>query len=84
MRGIVLDVSDRKEASEAYRSLVENSLQGRLIIFQDSRAVLASQAASNIIGYSKEDLPILPSETCRRVRRVALRLRAQGCPAQAS
>jgi PAS domain S-box-containing protein len=53
--GVCTDVTAQKQASEAYRSLVENSIQG-LIIFQDSRAVLANQAASTIIGYSKEEI----------------------------
>jgi len=54
-RGVVIDMSAQKQASEAYRSLIDNSIQG-LLIFQDNQVVLANQAASAIIGYSKEEI----------------------------
>ncbi len=61
LRGIVLDMTAQKQASEAYRSLVENSIQG-LVIFQDNRAVLANKAISTISGYSQEEILAAPSE----------------------
>ncbi len=66
VRGIILDMTAQKQASEAYRSLVENSIQG-LIIFQDSRAVLANQAAAIITGYSKEEILAASSEKIMNV-----------------
>lgn len=60
-RGIVIDISAQKQASEAYRSLVENSIQG-LIIFQDNRAVLVNKAISTLSGYSQEEILAAPSE----------------------
>jgi len=61
LRGIVLDMTAQRQASEAYRSLVDNSIQG-LIIFQDNRAVLANKAVSILSGYSQEEILTAPSE----------------------
>lgn len=61
LRGIVLDLTAQKQASEAYRSLVENSIQG-LIIFQDNRAILANKAISTLTGYSREEILAAPPE----------------------
>jgi PAS domain S-box-containing protein len=61
LRGIVLDMTAQKQASEAYRSLIENSIQG-LLIFQDNRAVLANKAISALSGYDKEEILTAPPE----------------------
>jgi PAS domain S-box-containing protein len=50
-----------KESEEKYRRLVENSLQGMLII-QDFRIVFANQALAEISGYSIEELMSLPPD----------------------
>ena len=50
-----LDVSGRKQTEQAYRLLIEHSLQG-LIIFQGCRIVFANHTASEITGYSFAEL----------------------------
>jgi len=49
------DISERKKAEEAYRAIVDHSLQG-LMIVQDSRIVFSNQALANIVGYSVEEM----------------------------
>ena len=49
------DVTDRVRAEEAYRNLVDHSLQG-LVIFQDGLLVFANQAASEMTGFSQAEL----------------------------
>jgi len=55
------DVTDRKVFEEAYRVLVDQSLQG-LIILQDKRVVFANQAVADITGYSVEELKAMTTE----------------------
>jgi len=50
-----LDITDRKQLEEAYRSLVDNSLQG-LTIVQDGRMVFFNKAFRAITGYNEEEL----------------------------
>jgi len=59
--GVCTDVTAQRQVSEAYRSLVENSIQG-LVIFQDNRAVLANKAISVLSGYSQEEILAAPPE----------------------
>ncbi len=49
------EISDRKRAEEAYRTLVDHSLQG-LIIAQDERFVFANQAFADMSGYTVAEL----------------------------
>ncbi|MHC4241981.1 MAG: PAS domain S-box protein, partial [Planctomycetota bacterium] len=49
------DITERKRMEEAYRSLVDNSIQG-LAIVQDGRMVFINKAFTSITGYSREDL----------------------------
>ena len=49
------DVTDRVHAEEAYRNLVDHSLQG-LMIFQDGLLVFANQAAAEMTGFSQAEL----------------------------
>ena len=49
------DITERVEAETAYRSLVDNSLQG-LFIVQDGRIVFANRAATDVSGYADEEL----------------------------
>lgn len=53
--GIGLDITERQKAEEAYRVLVEGSLQA-LIIIQDKRIVFANPAAEALTGYSIDEL----------------------------
>jgi PAS domain S-box-containing protein len=58
---ICMDVTDRKRAEEAYRSLVDHSLQG-LAIFQDGRVVFANEAMAEIAGYTVEEIMAMSPE----------------------
>lgn len=53
--GLALDVTERKQAEEAYQILVDHSQQG-LAIFQNNRIVFANEALTEITGYSSEEL----------------------------
>jgi len=58
------DITERKRAEEAYRSLVDHSLQG-LAIFQDGRVVFANQAMAEIAGYTIDEMLAMPAEPLR-------------------
>jgi two-component system NtrC family sensor kinase len=49
------DITDRVQAEEAFRTLVEHSLQG-LFIFQGERIVYANPAAERMTGYTVSEL----------------------------
>ena len=51
--------------AEAYRALVDNSVQG-LMILQDGRVVFANHAAGEITGYAVVDMLVTPPEEVRR------------------
>ncbi len=53
--GVGRDITRIKQAEEAYRLLVDHSLQG-LILFQDQRIVFANDAMTTINGYSIEEM----------------------------
>ena len=58
IRGLVIntrDITDRIEAQNAYRSLVDYSVQG-LLIWQDLRVVFANPVSADISGLSVEQL----------------------------
>ncbi len=55
------DITERKQAEEAYRVLVDYSLQG-LIIVQDGRIVFANQTFAEMSGYTIEELLALLPE----------------------
>jgi PAS domain S-box-containing protein len=61
-----LDITERKQAEEAYRTLVDNSLQA-LVIFQDGRNVFANPAAAHITGYTQEELLAMSPEEANQV-----------------
>lgn len=56
-----LDITERKRAEEAYRNLVDHSLQG-LIILQNNRIVFANPIVVSIYGYTVEELLAMSSE----------------------
>ncbi len=51
----------KHKAEEAYRTLVDHSLQG-LAIFQDGRVAFANQAMAQITGYPVDEMLALPPE----------------------
>lgn len=54
-RGIFRDITEQKKVEEAYRALVENSLQG-LGIAQDSRVAFVNPTIAKMLGYTIEEL----------------------------
>jgi len=61
---IIRDITERKRAEEAYRSLVDHSLQG-LAIFQDGRIVFGNQAMTQVTGYTVDEMLAAPPEQVR-------------------
>jgi two-component system NtrC family sensor kinase len=59
--GVTRDITQRRRAEEAYRLLVDHSLQG-LVIFQEGRVVFANQAMPEISGYSVDEMLALTPE----------------------
>jgi two-component system, LuxR family, sensor kinase FixL len=55
----VTDITERKLAEEAYRTLVDSALQG-LVIVQDGRLVFANPAYCKMSGYTANELRALP------------------------
>ncbi len=53
--GSAEDITERKQAQEAFRTLVEQSLQG-LVVIQDYRIVFANTAAAEITGHTVQEL----------------------------
>ena len=62
--GVQRDITERKRAEEAYRSLVDHSLQG-LVIFQEGKAVFANQAMTEMAGYTIDEILALSAEQIR-------------------
>ncbi len=56
------DVTENKRAREAYRTLVDHSLQG-LAILQDEHIVFANHAMADMLGYRVEELLFSSPET---------------------
>jgi len=55
VRVIIVNISEKKKAEEAYRALVENSLQG-LVIIQGGKIIFANDPLVKMLGYSKKNL----------------------------
>jgi PAS domain S-box-containing protein len=55
------EISQRKQAVEAYHLLVDHSLQG-LAIFRDCRVLFVNQTMADMIGYPVEDILAMPAE----------------------
>jgi len=61
---ILENITERKKAGEAYRALVDYSLQG-LMIIQDERLVFANQAMAEITGYTVDEMQAMSSPQVR-------------------
>ncbi|MBN2538321.1 PAS domain S-box protein, partial [candidate division WOR-3 bacterium] len=57
--GAVKDITEQKRADEAYRQLVENSLQGLLVLASD-RILFANEAAAEVTGWPRDELVGMP------------------------
>ena len=88
--GVFSDVTERKQAEEAYRVLVESSLQA-LVIIQDQRIVFANPAAEVATGYTSKELMsmeypfqtlIYPEDLPERLERGAQFARGKTVPPQ--
>ena len=55
------DVTRQRNAEEAYRTLVDNSLQG-LVILQYERAVFVNQTLADMLGYSVDEMLAMSQE----------------------
>lgn len=60
IRGIIVDISDRKRVEEAYRALVDHSIQG-FIIIQDMRVVFFNRQFLRGSGFTADELLCLSS-----------------------
>ncbi len=58
---VLNDVTEQKRVEEAYRALVEHSLQG-LCIIQDGRVAFANTALAGMFGYTNEELTAMTPE----------------------
>lgn len=91
IEGTLQDVTARKETEDAYRQLVDQSLQGILIV-QNARFVLANRAASEIFGLSVNQLTALsleglaklvhPDDRAQVQMRIRARLQGENIPSR--
>jgi len=58
---VLIDVTEQKRAEEAYRAVVDHSLQG-LCILQEGRVVFANPALAKMFGYTVDALLAMPRE----------------------
>jgi PAS domain S-box-containing protein len=61
LRVMIADITEKREAEEAYKALVDHSLQG-LVILQDERLVFVNDFFVRESGFSREDLLSLTAD----------------------
>jgi PAS domain S-box-containing protein len=59
VQAVVIDITGRRQAEEAYRALVEGSLQGLLVV-HDEGVAFANEALTRMVGYSLDELQSMP------------------------
>ncbi len=64
--GIIQDVTAQKEVEEAYRTLVDESLQAMMIL-QGREVLFVNARAAELIGYSEEEMYSLTLEQMRKL-----------------
>ncbi|NOZ21471.1 MAG: PAS domain S-box protein [Planctomycetes bacterium] len=65
--GVSRDVTDRKRAEEAYRTLVDQSLHG-IAVVQEGRIVFANSAFAEISAYTVEELLAMSPEQAQALK----------------
>lgn len=55
-RGVLIDVTERKQAQELFRLATEASPSGTVLVDQEGRIVLVNAHAENLFGYTRDEL----------------------------
>jgi len=66
IRAIIVNISEKKKAEEAYHALVENSLQG-FVIIQNGKIVFANEPLLRMTGYDRKQLYTFSYEDMARM-----------------
>jgi len=74
---VIMDVTEKKQAEQAYRELVESSVQG-VVILQDGQVVFANEAITRMSGYTLEEMLALTPQQIRQTVHPDYRERAWG------
>ena len=56
MRGVLLDITDRRQAEDRFRLIVETAPQAMLAVDDEGLITLANSQAAHLLGYSKAEL----------------------------
>jgi PAS domain S-box-containing protein len=56
MRGVVIDITERRQAEERFRLVVESSPTAMLMVDAGGRITLANAQATHLFGYARADL----------------------------
>lgn len=56
LRGVILDITDRRQADERFRQVVEGAPTAMLMVDGNGRIALANTQAENVFGYSRAEL----------------------------
>src|SRR6266480_6662456 len=55
-RGILMDITERKQAEEKFRLVVEASPNGIILVDEEGRIVLVNSQAEKLFGYTREEM----------------------------
>jgi PAS domain S-box-containing protein len=56
MRGVIIDITERRQAEERFRLVVEGSPTAMLMVDADGRIALANAQAAHLFGYARDEL----------------------------